>query len=72
MAHLRPNHFSNFLINVNRILFFFFFILSQDLQTTFLNQAAYFATGSVYPHSLFTTTSSSTTPTSNNSTFIHH
>jgi hypothetical protein len=54
---------------------FFFLINRQDLQTSLLNQAAYFATGSVYSHGLFSTPSSSsttTTTTTNNSTFIHH
>ncbi|CAF0973753.1 unnamed protein product [Rotaria sp. Silwood1] len=47
---------------------------TQDLQTSLLNQAAYFAAGSVYSHGLFATTSSSTNNSlpSNNSTFIHH
>jgi len=55
-------------------LFFFFLINRQDLQTSLLNQAAYFAAGSVYSHGLFSTPSSSstTTTTTNNSTFIHH
>ena len=45
--------------------FFFFLINRQDLQTSLLNQAAYFAAGSVYPHNFFPTTA-------NNSTFVHH
>ncbi|CAF1243568.1 unnamed protein product [Rotaria sordida] len=48
---------------------------TQDLQTSLLNQAAYFAAGSVYSHGLFATTPSSSINTSlptNNSTFIHH
>jgi hypothetical protein len=52
---------------------FFFLINRQDLQTSLLNQAAYFAAGSVYSHGLFSApSSSSTTITPNNSTFIHH
>jgi hypothetical protein len=50
---------------------FLFLINRQDLQTSLLNQAAYFAAGSVYSHGLFPTPSSSST-TTNNSTFIHH
>jgi hypothetical protein len=56
-------------------LFFFFFLINrQDLQTSLLNQAAYFAAGSVYSHGLFPTSSSTTTSTAvtNNSTYIHH
>jgi hypothetical protein len=57
-------------------LFFFFFLINrQDLQTSLLNQAAYFAAGSVYSHGLFPTSSSSTTTSTavtNNSTYIHH
>ena len=51
------------------------FFSSQDLQTSLLNQAAYFAAGSVYSHGLFATPSSSSTNNSmppNNPTFIHH
>ncbi|CAF0927717.1 unnamed protein product [Rotaria sp. Silwood1] len=51
----------------------------QDLQTSLLNQAAYFATGSVYSHGLFNSGTSSSssnfsysTPTQNNSTFLHY
>jgi hypothetical protein len=52
---------------------FFFLINRQDLQTSLLNQAAYFAAGSVYSHGLFPTSSSSSTATpTNNSTYIHH
>ena len=52
----------------------FFLINSQDLQTSLLNQAAYFAAGSVYSHGLFPTTSSTTHTSmpSNNSSYIHH
>jgi hypothetical protein len=53
------------------IVFLFFFLINrQDLQTSLLNQAAYFAAGSVYSHGLFPTPSSSTT--TNNSAYIHH
>ncbi|CAF3791542.1 unnamed protein product [Rotaria socialis] len=52
---------------------------TQDLQTSLLNQAAYFAAGSVYSHGLFATTSSSSSSAvtnnslpSNNSTYLHH
>ncbi len=50
------------------------FFSSQDLQTSLLNQAAYFAAGSVYSHGLFAATSSSTNNSipPNNPTFIHH
>ncbi|CAF0809335.1 unnamed protein product [Adineta ricciae] len=49
---------------------------TQDLQTSLLNQAAYFAAGSVYPHGLFGAPSSSSSTNqpipSANSSYIHH
>ena len=54
-----------------------FLINRQDLQTSLLNQAAYFAAGSVYSHGLFATTASSSSSANqsippNNSAYIHH
>jgi hypothetical protein len=45
----------------------------QDLQTSLFNQAAYFATGSVYSHGLFpTNTSSSNFGYSTSTQNLHH
>ncbi len=66
MTHLQPH-----LYRFEKCQLFFFLINRQDLQTSLLNQAAYFAAGSVYSHGLFSTPSSSST-TTNNSTYIHH
>ncbi|CAF3409364.1 unnamed protein product [Rotaria socialis] len=50
----------------------------QDLQTSLLNQAAYFASGSVYSHGSFSSNGtlssnySYSTPTQNHSTFLHY